>query len=449
MDSISLLTHLEHRNSWIDAHDLWSIRNQILHDLKYLASQGLYHKCLNLSNVLVCSLRPISIKLSLFSNSHVPIGFVNTEIPIQEFWKQKIIEHEEVCFDELIRSIIKSVFPYSIIDKNIVFANPNTLERSDLESLKALICSIEFETMFKSGQSEVADLSPLSLLVELKNLSLTKSKVFDLWPLKNLTKLSTLDLRETLILKENQQELTNSSEIKTLINSFEHGVFDLDFSNYKYIVCDLSLYCHCSASKSLNLSDIYVRNISEISKFPNLETLDLSNVKLGYNSYRQIVRITDISFLSTCIKLKSLSLDRSEVADLSPLSLLSNTLRSLSLNNSLFPNLCQLSNLKQLEFLSLNNNNITDICALSSLQNLTNLSLYNTKVSDLSSLQYLSKLSFLDVRKTLLSHEYHRRVSGLSCVQEFLNSFTVHRVDFSITNRKRTCSSELSLKKSR
>ncbi|KAL0220757.1 hypothetical protein RCL1_000611 [Eukaryota sp. TZLM3-RCL] len=61
-------------------------------------------------------------------------------------------EHEEVCFDDFIRSIVKSVFPYSFIDKNIVFTNPNTLERSDLESLIALICSIEFETMFKSVQ---------------------------------------------------------------------------------------------------------------------------------------------------------------------------------------------------------------------------------------------------------------------------------------------------------
>ncbi|KAL0217083.1 hypothetical protein RCL1_007566 [Eukaryota sp. TZLM3-RCL] len=37
----------------LDAHDLWSIRNQILQALKYLASHGLYHKGLNVSNVLV------------------------------------------------------------------------------------------------------------------------------------------------------------------------------------------------------------------------------------------------------------------------------------------------------------------------------------------------------------------------------------------------------------
>ncbi|KAL0217145.1 hypothetical protein RCL1_007628 [Eukaryota sp. TZLM3-RCL] len=61
-------------------------------------------------------------------------------------------EQEQVCFDDLIQSIVKSVFPYSIIDNSIIFTNPNTVERNDLESVKALICSIESETMFKSGQ---------------------------------------------------------------------------------------------------------------------------------------------------------------------------------------------------------------------------------------------------------------------------------------------------------
>ncbi|KAL0220620.1 hypothetical protein RCL1_000474 [Eukaryota sp. TZLM3-RCL] len=402
----------------------------VVHDFSLLAP------CRNLCSISIT--RCSAFDLTQFSNIEQLTSLSLYDVDVTDFPPLSTFKGlTELSLDECTQ------FP-NLISGDI----SNVLDSNRITDISFLSTCIKLKSL-SLDRSEVADLSPLSLLVELKNLSLTKSKVFDLWPLKNLTKLSTLDLRETLFLKENQQELTNSSEIKTLINSFEHGVFDLDFSNYKYIVCDLSLYCHCSALKSLNLSDIDVRNISEISKFPNLETLDLSNVKLGYNSYRQIVRVNDISFLSTCIKLKSLSLDRSEVADLSPLSLLSNTLRSLSLNNSLFPNLCQLSNFKQLEFLSLNNNNITDICPLSSLQNLTNLSLYNTKVSDLSSLQYLSKLSFLDVRKTLLSHEYHRRVSGLSCVQEFLNSFTVDRVDFSITSRKRTCSSELSLKKSR
>ncbi|KAL0217022.1 hypothetical protein RCL1_007505 [Eukaryota sp. TZLM3-RCL] len=669
------------------AHDLWSIRNQILQALKYLASHALYHNGLNVSNVLV----------------YVLIGSVNTEIPIQDFWKQKMNEQEEVCFDELIRSIVKSVFPYSIIDKNIVFTNPNTLERNDLESLKALICSIESETMFKSGQcigdfssvnnnfscifksfksqqqknlflsqtllfhvfipeflkfgrpllkfdldnslfecrnkdfstfatklistsfnfrnvffrafdsvcsssghclddgitdcyhhsiissrcyntsqlstfsvvylnwlkkfpitsvttftlnfdteiidkqkitnlelddfheelsaitffpnlsslrlsysravhyfsilacccnvnlrsisiivdcfstttvdltpfsnieqlcsfsvygidtsnisplstfkrqtklelnrcnftdlsilsplqklqelslianrisdistlsslknlgtfplsclqfleklelnwnkvtdisplaslenlvdlsicnNEITDLRPLSSLVKLERLSLLAVLVFDLWPLKNLTKLSFLDLRETLVPREHQRILTNSSDIKALINSFEHGVFDVDFSNYNNTV-DLFLYSHCSRFKSLNLCGKEVENISEISKFTNLETLDLSNVTLCFYD-----------------------------------------------------------------------NNITDIFPLSSLQNLTNLCLFKTKVSNLSSLQYLSKLSFLDVRETLLPQEHQQRVSGLSCVQEFLNYFAVQLKGSSINHLNRRC----------
>ncbi|KAL0209673.1 hypothetical protein RCL1_008511 [Eukaryota sp. TZLM3-RCL] len=122
---------------------------------------GLYHKGLNVSNVVVCSLIPVKVELTLFSNGQSLIRPVDTHIPIQEFLKLKMNEHEEVCLDDLIRSIVKSVFPYSIIDKNIVFTNPNTLERSDLASLKALICSIEFETMFQSGQY-VGDFSTIN-----------------------------------------------------------------------------------------------------------------------------------------------------------------------------------------------------------------------------------------------------------------------------------------------
>ncbi|KAL0220156.1 hypothetical protein RCL1_000011 [Eukaryota sp. TZLM3-RCL] len=86
------------------------------------------------------------------------------------------------------------------------------------------------------------------------------------------------------------------------------------------------------------------------------EFLDLSYVLL-FNWPWGHDRITDISFLSSCIKLKSLSLDGSGVTDLSPLSLLSNTLKSLSLKNTPFSNLSQLSLFKQLEFLSLDDNN--------------------------------------------------------------------------------------------
>ncbi|KAL0217150.1 hypothetical protein RCL1_007633 [Eukaryota sp. TZLM3-RCL] len=920
----------------LDAHDLWFIRNQILQALKYLASHELYHKGLNVSNVLVCSFYPIKVKLSLFSNSHVLIGHVNTEIPIQEFWKQKMNEQEEVCFDGLIQPIVKSVFPYSIIDNNIIFTNPNTLERNDLESLKALICSIESETMFKSDQcigdfssvnnnlscvfksfnsqerknlffsktlffhvltqgilkfkkpllefdvdnslfacknkdfssfttkfistsvnfrnvffrafdsacesrghrlvigstryhdsiisslcfntsqlstssvvynnllkkfpitsiitntlnfntgmidtekvtnlelkdfhdedltpitifpnlssfalyiceavhdfnvlvlcrnlssislnrcsisdltpfsnieqltsfslsevdvndfsplstfkrltklslsdcnftdlslletlqqlkdlelldyeitdisplsslenlrslslyinengdltplsclkslkklvlddnnitdfsllsslenlvnlsldynritdltplsslfkleklslngtkvfdlwplknltklsildlsstllprerqrkltnsseikqqinlfehgvfnldfsnsygtidlslyshcsklkslnlsnkrvehmsdiskftnlesldlsnvklpddnkitdisflsycvkleslsldcSKVTDLSPLSLLVELESLSLKDTTVFDLWPLKNLTKLSTLDLKETLLPRDSQRKLTNSSTIKALINSFEHGVVDIYFSNYKDTI-NLSLYSHCSRLKSLNLLYKSVEDIVEISKFTNLESLDLSNVKLPGNN-----QITDISFLSSCIKLRSLSLCSSKVTDLGPLSHLSNSLQFLSLSNTLISDLSQLSSLKALEFLSLSNNNITDISPLSSLRNLTTLYLRKTKISNLRPLRNLTKLYSLDVRETLLPEEQQEEVFGLSNVQEFLHNFAVQPVSSTITHshRKRTFTPVLSPKK--
>ncbi|KAL0216874.1 hypothetical protein RCL1_007357 [Eukaryota sp. TZLM3-RCL] len=700
----------------LDAHDLWSIRNQILQALKYLASHGLYHKGLNVSNILVCSLYPIKVKLSLFPNLRLLIGPVNTEIPVQEFWKWKMNKQEEVCFDDLIRSIVKSVFPYSIMDNNIVFTNPNTLERDDLESLKALICSIESQCIgdlsnvnnnlsfiFKSFNSQeqetlfftnallfhvftqgifryrtplvefdidnclfeckcpnfanfatklisislsfrnlflrafdfacssaghclvigeyyfnsdfimssncskisqlsnlslfylnwlkkfpvtsittssldfdtgvfdtekvtnlelegfykdlaaitlfpnlssfsltssdedfhdfyvltcccdlstisisrcnisdlipfsfleqvcsfslhevsvsdfsplstfkrltklslsdcnftdlsvlsplqrlqelslngnditdvsllpsltnlrvlslngnsltnlnplsclqfleklelndnkitdisplaslenlvdlslddnrITDISPLSSLFKLEKLSLKATKVLDLWPLKNLTKLSTLDLSLTLLPRIHQKLLTNSFEVTTLINSFEHGV-ELDFSNH-YDNVNLAFYSHCSRLKSLNLSRKGVDNIVEISKFTNLETLDLSNVKLPDNN-----KIIDISFLSSCINLKSLTLDGSKVAVLGSLSL---------------------------------------------LVKLESLSLKDTTVFDLWPLTKLSNLSTLIITETLLPREHQRKLTHSLEIKTLINSFehVVFGLDFS------------------
>ncbi|KAL0217242.1 hypothetical protein RCL1_007725 [Eukaryota sp. TZLM3-RCL] len=261
-------------------------------------------------------------------------------------------KQEEVCFDDLIQSIVESVFPYSIIDKRIVFTNPNTLERNVLESLKALICSIEFETMFKSDQC-IGDFSSVNMTLsyvfksiksqEQKILFFLNTLLFHVFT-QGIFSLFDRKFKDSYIFKKN---------LHVFLQIFV--MFDLDFSNWNQII-ELSLYSHCSRLKSLKFSFKSVENIVEISKLSNLEFLDLSNVLL-FNWPWGHDRITDISFLSSCIKLKSLSLDGSKVSDLSPLSLLSHTLQSFSLKNTPFSNLSQLSLFKQLKFFSLDDNN--------------------------------------------------------------------------------------------
>ncbi|KAL0217244.1 hypothetical protein RCL1_007727 [Eukaryota sp. TZLM3-RCL] len=222
----------------LDAHDLWSMRNQILQAPKYLASHGLYHNHLNVSNVLACSLYPIKVKLSLLSNSRVLIGPVNTEIPIQEFWKQKINEQEEVCLYDLLRSIVMFVFPYSIMDNNIIFTNPNTL---DLESLKALICSIESETMFKSDQC-IGDFSSVNMTLsfifksiksrEQKNLFFSKTLFFHVFTqgiLKFRTPLLEFDIDSSSFRRRNKDfSIFATKFISTSVNfrNVFFGAFD-------------------------------------------------------------------------------------------------------------------------------------------------------------------------------------------------------------------------------
>ncbi|KAL0217218.1 hypothetical protein RCL1_007701 [Eukaryota sp. TZLM3-RCL] len=100
------------------------------------------------------------------------------------------------------------------------------------------------------------------------------------------------------------------------------------------------------------------------------------------------VKTTDISFLSSCITLKSLSLDKCNVDDFSILSAL-----------------------KKLQFISLNNIKMNDLAPLACLYELQNISLRSTQVSDLWPLKDLYKLTYLDVRETLLPVQHQRELT--------------------------------------
>ncbi|KAL0217170.1 hypothetical protein RCL1_007653 [Eukaryota sp. TZLM3-RCL] len=612
----------------LSSHDLWSIRKQLLNAVEYLASQGLYHNGLNVSNVLVCSLYPISIKLSLFSNSRVLIDSVNTEISIQEFWKQKMNEQEEVCFDDLIRSIVNSVFPYSIIDKNINFTNPNTLERNDLESLKALICSTESETMFKSGQcigdfssvnttvshvfqsfngrkhknlflsnsllfhvftqeilkferpllefnidnsefkswkkdfsnfatkmisvslsfrnvflrslefacsfnghslrvgdvwsnydstlvshcynmsyhlspsvvflnfltrcpiTSIAtrslsfdtgvikldkvtslelnyfneDLSPITLFQSLSSISLTKCSITDLTPFSNIAQLTSFSLSDVDItdfstlskftrlikLSLDNCNFTDISSLTSLENLRILSLFGNEIGDFRPLSCLQFL-------EKLELRSDKITDISSLASLKNLVRLSLAGDKItdffSLASLKNLVdlslvgdTISDISSLASLLNLRILSLRTNTISDLSPLSCLQ-FLVSLNLSYNKITDVSSLASLLNLRILSLDGNAITDLRPLSSLFKLKKLSLYGTKVYDLWPLKNLTKLSTLDVGETLLPEELQQEVIGLSCVQEFLNELCSLESSINQSTKKRTCSSEFSLKK--
>ncbi|KAL0217008.1 hypothetical protein RCL1_007491 [Eukaryota sp. TZLM3-RCL] len=447
-----LFSDLDLSKQELDAHDLWSIRNQILQALKYLASHGLYHKGLNVSNVLVCSLRPFCIKLSLFSKSHVLIGPVNTEIPIQEFWKEKMNKQEEVCFDELIRSIVKSVFPYSIIDKNIVFTNPNTLEPNDLESLKALICSIQFETLFKSGQC-IGDFSNVNnnfscffksiKSQQQKNLFFSQTLLFHVF-IQFISQFERpiieFDVDNCIFSCKNKDFSCFAAKSISVSINFRHLFFSafhlvisssshhlltigdffvktdsivlsrcIDSSTLTNLNIHLNWFCQCIvtkiASTSLEFHTSIIDNLKitelelnkfhqpldDVNKFPNLESFLL--VQSQCNNFE----VLD-GFSSLC----SLSIDSSNFRELTPINSLT-SLKSLHLDNNEIVDISPLILLIDLRELSLDFNEIVDISPISNLVQLTKLSLTDNQIYNIEPLASLKQMTILTLTENRIT----------------------------------------------
>ncbi|KAL0221908.1 hypothetical protein RCL1_001762 [Eukaryota sp. TZLM3-RCL] len=246
--------------------------------------------------------------------------------------------------------------------------------------------------------SEFTDLIPLTHLSELESLSLKSTTVFDLLPLQHLPNLVFLDLRETSLSREHQRIVQGRGEIKNVIDSFD-PLLHLDFSRY---ICEITVqldrYNNYSNLKSLNVAGAKVFNIDLISSFIDLEYLNLSNVT-NFN-HCEDEEILNISFLSSCTKLKTLLLELGSFSDFSVLSML-----------------------KTLENLSLKQSNISDLTPLSSLKRLESLSLKSTRVFDLWPLECLPNLATLDVRETYLPKVHRILASGIDDVTALVNLF--------------------------
>ncbi len=103
-------------------------------------------------------------------------------------------------------------------------------------------------------------------------------------------------------------------------------------------------------------------------------------------------QIADLRPLSSLTNLTGLSLRNNQIANLRPLSTLTN-LTGLYLNNNQISDLRPLSTLTNLTGLYLKNNQISDLRPLSTLTNLTELYLNNNQIADLRPLSSLTKLT--------------------------------------------------------
>jgi internalin A len=142
---------------------------------------------------------------------------------------------------------------------------------------------------------------------------------------------------------------------------------------------------------SLSLNRNQIADLRPLSALTNLSFLDLSRNQ-----------IADLRPLSTLTNLSFLNLSRNQIANLRPLSALTNLI-VLNLSDNKIANLRPLSTLTNLTDLNLGKNQIANIKSLSRLTKLTELYLYRNQIADLRPLSTLSTLSLLQLAENQIA----------------------------------------------
>ena len=144
----------------------------------------------------------------------------------------------------------------------------------------------------------------------------------------------------------------------------------------------------CQQLKSINLDDTGIADVSPLAELKGLEGLGLRGTK-----------IASLSAITHSTHLRLLNLRHTPVSDLSPLSGLVN-LRSLHLSHTMVSDLDPITPCRELKNLFLQNTLILSVSALEDLTQLSVLDIRDTAVSELHQLNGLLHLAMLDFCRT-------------------------------------------------
>ena len=246
------------------------------------------------------------------------------------------------------------------------------LSRTNIKTLTLRNCALTslrgFEaltnlTYLDVSQNILTDITPLSGLTALEVLSINNSAVVDLTALQNLTALRQLDLSFNSI--QNVTPLTTLAALQELNLSNNQisdiraigkltGLTSLDLSHNKIAIA--SYLSTCVALQELVISNNTISNINSFSSLVNLEELDISN-----NA------ITKLPSLPANCTLSTLNASYNKITNLSPLAGLEN-LNTVNLDyNPRLSDITPLSECIKLVSLSAYGTTVKDVTALTDL----------------------------------------------------------------------------------
>ncbi|BCE00708.1 leucine-rich repeat domain-containing protein [Marinicellulosiphila megalodicopiae] len=412
MNSISCvsknITSLSGLEDWVHVKRL-VLRNNKIESLSPLSNMmklnWLWVGGNNISNISDLPNYPELMGLQLNDNELIDITALARQTSVQSLSLNKNEIMDVSPISELINLTYLDISYNNVTDLlpldklvNITNLNISSNNISDINTLSNLIKI----TNFSANENSIVDISVFSFMMNLQNIVMLNNDVIDLAPLTNLKYLSYLHMQGNNIVDVSSLAgLSNLTTLWLLSNDIEDiSMLSGAFLN-KLIVLNLgannisninSLSSFTSV-KNLIIGGNPIVSLQPISNLISLTSLDVSsNVVLeSLDPIAGLVNLTnlniaithtdDLTILYNFPELTSLVMLAIGASDITPVTSLVK-LKYLNLNNNYVEDLTPLSNLTQLTQLYLSNNKITDVSPLSTLTNLTKLQLNGNIITD-------------------------------------------------------------------
>ena len=277
----------------------------------------------------------------------------------------------------------------SIIREKLSVSDTYTLFTNQLWNITSLDIS-----------SDVKDLSELSKMPFIENLTVQQGDYENLSAISALTNLKSLSIDGVTL---------TTNELKAIASL-------PDISSLSLIRCNLSSISELSMAKSLSrldLSNNTIRDLEPISTMAGLEYLNLS-----HNA------VTQLSALTGASKLKELDLSYNSVTSTVALSGCK-SLEQLRLDFNTLTNLEGLDKLSELTYLSASHNQLSDISHLAGFTKLTELDLSDNVLTNISALSGISSLKILNFKNNQVTAlPSFQKDCALSSIDGSRNSLT-------------------------
>lgn len=274
-------------------------------------------------------------------------------------------------------------------------------------------------TFYNSYGSELKDLSPLSGLTGLRQLSFSDGRISNLAPLSNLTDLEVLRLASNSVSDISQlKELTSLTELDlynnqlTDISALEH-LTQLQFLTLsRNQISDVSTLRNLTQLERLLLGQNLVSDISSLEGLTQLQNLDLKSNEVPNISALAPLKglevlnisdnpLTDIAPLSGHTKLVDLDISYNSIPDISHLADATKMERFIAQTNSI-TDMGVVADMTSLQVLYLDNNQISVIPSLANLDSLFLLQIGSNEISDVSGLEGMTGLETVSIGNNLI-----------------------------------------------